>query len=106
MRMHKHVRQHKEMTWFRGQFVPILSGRRRKDIFGSEVWIAQGTLARVGAIIFAAVFFCGAIAILFAAILVRAEISQRMGQALGPVFAKGLLFLAFLVAFTALLLSF
>jgi len=94
------------MIWFRGQCVPILSGRSRKDIFGSEDWVAQGTLQRVGAILFAAVFFCVAIALPFAAILARAEISQSTGGDWGQVFGLGLAALALLVAFAAMLLSF
>jgi hypothetical protein len=106
LRMQKRERQPKDMMRFRGQFVPILYGRSRKDIFGSEGWVAQGTLQRVGAIIFAVVFFCSAIALPFAAILARSEISQGTGGAWGQVFGIGLGVLAFLVAFAAMLLSF
>jgi hypothetical protein len=94
------------MTWFRGQFVPVLNGRGRKDIFGSKDWVAHGTLQRVGAIVFAAVFFCGAIGLLVAGILVRAEISQNMGGVLGQIFGIGLAILSFLVACATMLLSF
>jgi len=99
-------RQPKHMMYFRGQFVPTLYGRSRKDIFGSKDWVAQGTLQTVGAIIFAAAFFFGAIALPFAAILARAEISQSTGGAWGQVFGIGLAVLAFLVAFATMLLSF
>ena len=104
--MQKRERQPKDMMWFRGQFVPVLYGRSRKDIFGSKDWVAQGTLQKVGAIIFAAVFFCSAIALPFAAILVRAEISQSTRGVWGQVFGIGLEVLAFLVAFATMLLSF
>jgi len=93
--------------WFRGQLVPSLYGRSRKDIFGSKDWVAKGTLQRVGAIIFAVVFFCCAIALPFAAILARVEISQSTGGgAWGQVFGTGLAVLALLVAFATILLSF
>ncbi|MGA7633610.1 MAG: hypothetical protein WCB11_22845 [Terriglobales bacterium] len=62
--MQKGERQTKRMMWFRGQQVPILSSTRRKDIFGSEDWIARGTIQRIGAIIFATIFFCGSAAFL------------------------------------------
>lgn len=106
MNLLKRERQPKNTMWFRGQFVPTLYGRSRKDIFGSKDWVAKGTLQRVGAIIFAVVFFCGAIALPFAAILARVEISQSTGGAWGQVFGTGLAALAFLVAFAAMLLSF
>lgn len=102
--MQKRERQPKDMMWFRGQFVPIVYGRSRKGIFGSKDWVARGTLQRVGASIFAAVFFCGAIALPFAAILVRAEISQTRGI-WGQICGIGLAALAFWVAFAAMLLS-
>jgi hypothetical protein len=106
VRVQKGEGQTKRTMWFRGQFVPILYGRSRKDIFGSEDWVAKGTTQRIGAIMFAAVFFCGSIALLFGGVLVRAEISQSMGGILGQVFGIGLAVLAFLVACTALLLTF
>ena len=92
--------------WFRGQFVPILYSRSSRDIFGSKDWAAQGILQRVGAIIFAAVFFCGAIALPFAGILGKAEISRNMGGILGQVFGIGLAVFAILVALVTMLLSF
>jgi hypothetical protein len=106
VRVQKGEGQTKRTMWYRGQFVPILYGRSRKDIFGSEDWVAKGTIQRIGALVFAAAFFCGSIALPFAGVLVRAEISQRMAGILGQVFGMGLAVLAFLVACTAMLLSF
>jgi hypothetical protein len=55
--MHKGERQTKRTTWFKGRDVLILYGSARKDLFGSEAWIATGTIQKVGATIFAAGFF-------------------------------------------------
>lgn len=93
------------MLWFRGQFVPILYGRSRKDIFGSEAWVAKGTAQKIGAIMFAAVFFCGSIALFFAGFLVRGQIAQSMGGVLAQIFGIGLAVVAFLVGCIAMLLS-
>lgn len=99
-------RPEKRTVWIRGQSVPVLYGRSRKDTFGSEDWVAKGTIQRIAAIMFATVFFCGSIALLFAGVLVRAEISQSTGGVLGQAFGIGLALLAFLVAGIGMLLTF
>jgi hypothetical protein len=101
----KGERQTKRLVWFRGQFVPILYGRSRKDIFGSEEWIAKGTSQRTGAIIFSIVFFCGSVALFFASIVLRAQIAEATGGILGEIFGIVLGVLAFLVACVGMLLT-
>lgn len=92
--------------WFRGQNVPILYGRGRKDIFGSEDWTARGTIQRIGATIFATGFFCGSVALFLASLLIRAEISEIVGGVLGQIFGTVLAVLAFLVACIGMFLTF
>jgi hypothetical protein len=67
------------VIWFRGQYVPVLFGHSRQDIFGSEDWVARGTIQKIGAIIFALVLFCGSIALFVASVLMRAETSELAG---------------------------
>jgi hypothetical protein len=92
--------------WLRNQPDPILYGSSRKDTFGSEKWVAKGTIQKIGAITFAAGLFSGSIALLFAGVFLRAEISQSTGGVLGQAFGIGLALLALLVAGTAMLLTF
>ncbi len=96
----------KATVWFRGQYVPILSGTGRKDIFGSEAWIAKGTTQRVGASIFATVLFCGSIALFVASLLLTTETSFMVGGVLGHVFGLGLSVLAFMVGCMGMFLTF
>jgi hypothetical protein len=84
--------------WFRGQYVPILSGRSRKDVFGSEDWAARGTVQRIGAAIFSIVLFCGSVGLFVASPFVRVQTVQDMGGILGQVFGTVLLVLSVLVA--------
>jgi hypothetical protein len=91
--------------WFRGQFVPILYGSSRKDVFGSEVWVCRSTIQRIGAILFATVFLGGGIALLFTVPAMRVEIAQATGDFWGQVFGIALAVPACLVACTAILLA-
>ena len=106
MKHDNHQRQEAGQVWFRGQNVPILYGQGRKDIFGSEAWIARGTIQRIGATIFAIVFSCGSVALFVASLLIRAEMSEIVGGALGQIFGTVLAVLAFLVACFVLFLTF
>jgi len=91
-------RQTKRTMWFRGQYVPILYGRTRKDIFGSEDWAPSGTVQRIGAGIFAAGFFCASVAFFVASPFIRLQTLRDMGGIFGQVFGTVLLVLAVLVA--------
>jgi hypothetical protein len=102
----KGERQTKRTMWFRGQYVPILYSSDRTDGFLSKSWVAKGTTQRIGAIIFATVFFCGSTALLVASILMRVQISETMKGVLGQVFGIVLAVLAFLVACFGMLLTF
>src|ERR1700739_4895912 len=103
--MQKGERQTKRTMWFRGQNVPILYGSARKDLFGSEAWIARGTIQKIGATVFAAVFFCGSLALFVASFLVRGEISENVGGVLGKVFGFILAVLSLLVACAGMFLA-
>ena len=94
------------MMWFRGQNVPILYTSHRTSIFGTEQWIARGTIQRIGAIIFALVFFCASIALFFASTITRVKIAGETGGLLGQVFGIVFALLAFLIGCVALLLTF
>src|SRR5260370_24948869 len=94
------------MIWFRGHYVPILYSPGRTGRFLSKDWVAKGTTQRIGAIIFATVFFCGSTALFFASILMRAQISEAMRGVLGQIFGIVLAALAFLVACFGMLLTF
>jgi len=96
----------KRTVWFRGHYVPILSGTGRKNLFASEEWIARGTTQRVGASILAAGFFCGSIALFVASLLLTAKTSHMVGGVLGYIFGLGLSVLAFLVGCTGMFLTF
>lgn len=98
--------QTKRMMWFRGQFVPILYSHGRKDVMGSEVWVAKGTPQQIGAGIFAMVFFCGSVALFVASSLVRAQILKELGGILGQIFAAGLAVLALLAGCLGIVLTF
>jgi hypothetical protein len=91
---------------FRGQSVPILYGRGRKDIFGSEDWIARGTIRRIGAAIFATGFFGVSVALFVASLVVRAHTSEMVAGLLGQIFGTVLAALVFLVACIGMFLTF
>ena len=82
--------------WFRGQYVPVLSGLSRKDIFGSEDWAPRGTVQRIGATIVAVVFFCASVALFVASPFIRVQTLQDMRGIVGQVFGTMLLVLAVL----------
>lgn len=103
--MQKGERQTKRTTWFKGQNIPILYGSARKDLFGSEAWIATGTIRKVGATIFAAVFFCGSLALFAASLLVRGEISENVGGVVGQVCGFILAVLSLLIACAGMFLA-
>ncbi len=105
-KMQKGERQAKRTTWFRGQNVPILYSTGRKDILGSEDWIARGTIQRIGTIIIATVFFCGSAALVVASPLLRDEISEMIGGVLGLIVGTGLAAFAILVACIGMFLTF
>ena len=104
--VHKGERQPKRTMWFRGQNVPILYGRSRKDIFGSEDWIARGAIQRIGATIVATVFFGGSIALFVASFLMGTRTSEIAGGVLGQILGTVLAVLAFLVACIGMFLTF
>jgi len=106
MKHENHQGREAGQIWFRGQNVPILYGRGRKNILGSEDWTARGTIQKIGATIFATGFFCGSVALFVASLLVRAEISKSVGGVLGPIFGTVLAVLAFLVASIGMFLTF
>jgi len=99
-------RKTKPTRWFRGQYVPILYSRNRASIFGTEQWVARRTIQRIGAIIFAVIFFCSAIGLFLASIEVRGQIAVETGGFLGEVFGIAFTVLAFCVGSFALLLTF
>jgi len=92
--------------WFRGQYVPILYSRNRASIFGTEQWVARGTMQRIGAIIFAMIFLCGSIGLFLASIVVRGQIAAETGGFLGEVFGIAFTVLGFCVGCFALLLTY
>src|SRR5260370_35698142 len=83
LKMQKGERQTKRTMWFRGQNVPILYSSTRKDIFGSEDWIARGTIQKIGTTIFATVFFCGSNSLFFARRFTLAQQSEIGGGFVG-----------------------
>jgi len=99
-------RKAKRTMWFRGQYVPILYSRNRDSIFGTEQWVARGTIQRIGAIIFAMIFFCSSIGLFLASIVVRGQIASETGGFLGEAFGIAFTVLAFCVGCFALLLTF
>ena len=76
--------------------MPILSGRSRKDVFGSEDWAARGTVQRIGAAIFSIVLFCGSVGLFVASPFIRVQTLQDMRGIVGQVFGTMLLVLAVL----------
>jgi hypothetical protein len=92
--------------WFRGQHVPILSGSSRKDIFGSEDWVTTRTVQRIGASIFAMVFFCTSVALFVASPYIRVRNLARHGGISGQVFGTVLAVLAVLMASGAMFVAF
>jgi hypothetical protein len=103
--MQKGERQTKGTMWFRGQNVPILYGSSRKDIFGSDDWIARGAIQRIGVAVFATGFFFGSIALFVASLFLRGEISENVGGVLGQIFGFTLAVLAFSVACAGMFLA-
>jgi hypothetical protein len=91
---------------FRGQNVPILYGRGRKSIFGTEDWTARGTIQKIGATIFATGFFCASVALFVASLLIRAQVSENVGGVLGQIFGTVLAVLALVVACIGMFLTF
>jgi hypothetical protein len=105
MTMPKRERRLKRTIWFRGQNVPILYGIGRKDILGSEDWIARGTVQKIGATIFATVFLCGSVALLIASFVVRAQTSGMISGVLGQISGAVLAVLAFFLAWAGMFLA-
>jgi hypothetical protein len=99
-------RKTKRTMWFRGQYVPILYSRNRASIFGTEQWVARGTIQRIGATIFAIIFFTSSIGLILASVFVRGQIAAETGGFLGQVFGIAFAVLAFCVGCFALLLTF
>lgn len=106
MKHENHQRKEAGQMWFKGQYVPILYGSGRKGIFGSEDWVARGTVQKIGATIIATIFFCGSVAFFIAGLLVRAELSENVGGVLGQILGTLLTLLAFLVACIGIFLTF
>jgi hypothetical protein len=106
MKNDNHQRKEAGQMWFRGQNVPILYGRGRKNIIASEDWTARGTVQRIGATIFAIGFFCGSVAFAVAGFLVGSKLSENVGGILGQILGTLLTFLAFLVACIGMFLTF
>jgi hypothetical protein len=106
--MHERKREPKRTILFKGQNVPVLYSSRRKDILGSEDWIARGTVQRIGATVFAAGFFCGSVALFVASFLmgVGAQTSEIIGGISGRFFGTMLAILAFLAACVGMFLTF
>jgi hypothetical protein len=98
-------RHTKRTMWFRGQSVPILYGQDRKDIFGSEYWVARGTIQKIGTIILAAVFFCASVALFVASRSIRAEVSESVNGVPGQLFGTGLAVFAVVVALCGMFLT-
>ena len=99
-------RKTKRTMWFRGQYVPILYSRNRASVFGTAQWVARGTIQRIGAIIFAMIFFCSSIGLFLASVVVRSQIAAETGGFLGQVFGIAFAVFAFCVGCFALLLTF
>jgi len=99
-------RQPKGMMWFRSQYVPILYSRGRTDGFLGKDWVARGTTQRIGASIFAIVFFCSSVALFVAGSLIGAKTSQDMDGIVGQISGIVLAALAFLVACFVMFLTF
>jgi hypothetical protein len=99
-------RKTKRTIWFRGQYVPILYSSDRASGFGGKNWIARGATQRIGATLFATVFFCASIALFVASIFVRSQIAETTGGVLGQVFGTAFAVFAFLVGCFALLMTF
>jgi hypothetical protein len=93
-------------VWFRGQYVPILGAGTRKDMLGTESWVARGTLQRIGASIFAVVFFGASVALFVASLFVRKEILAYEGGTLGQIAGFALTVLALVGASLVMFLTF
>lgn len=94
------------MMGFRGQNVPILYNSDRASIFGTQQWVAKGTTQRIGATIFASLFFFASIALFFSSAVARVEIARDTGGVLGQVFGIAFALLAFLIGCAALYVAF
>jgi len=92
--------------WFRGQYVPVLSGRSKKSIFLSEDWVARGMTQRIGATVFAIVLLCGSILLVVGSFLLRTETSQDAGGILGQILGAMLGVLTLVVASFFVFLAF
>lgn len=106
LEMQNRERQTKRTMWFRGQNVPILYGQGRKDIFGSEYWVARGTIQKIGVIILATVFFCASGALFVASRSIRAEVSEFVNGVPGQLFGTALAVFAVGVALCGMFLTF
>jgi hypothetical protein len=95
-------RKTKRTMWFRGQYVPILYSRNRASVFGTEQWVARGTIQKIGTIIFAMTFFCGSIGLFVVGVIVRGQVAAETGGFLGQVFGIACSVLAFCVGCFAL----
>lgn len=106
LEMQNRERQTKRTMWFGGQNVPILYGQDRKDIFGSEYWVARGTIQKIGVIILATVFFCASGALFVASRSIRAEVSESVNGVPGQLFGTALAVFAVGVALCGMFLTF
>jgi hypothetical protein len=93
-------------AWFRGQYVPILGAGTRKDMLGTESWVARGTIQRIGASIFAVVLFSSSVALFVASLFVRQEILAYAGGTLGQIVGFALTVLALVGASLVMFLAF
>jgi len=102
----KGERQGKRMVWFTGQYVPILHASTRKDMPGTERWVARGTTQKIGAIIFAIVFFCTSVALLVASLFIRAEVLAYSGGIMAQIVGVALTVLTLVGASLVMFLTF
>jgi hypothetical protein len=72
-------KQRSSRVWFKDKNVPILRVSTRKDMLGTEDWVARGTIQRVGASFSAAVFFCLSAALFVASLYIREEVLAYAG---------------------------
>ena len=96
----------KRTVWFSGQYVPLLRASTRKDMLGTENWVAKGTVQRIGATIFAMVFFCLSVGLFAASFFLRQEVLAYTGGILGEVFGFALVVLALVGATLVMFLTF
>jgi hypothetical protein len=93
----------KGMMWFGGQYVPILSSSSRKDMPGTEAWVARGNVQRIGVSFLAMFLLCFSVALVVSTPFLAAEILREvdgfMGRMLGTVLVALVLAGASLVMF-------